>query len=435
MDDILNYLYELKREGIKLGLDTTRAFAEHLGNPQDKYKKIHIAGTNGKGSISSYIYNILRQRYNTGLYTSPHLIKFNERIIFNKEMISDDYIINFISENREYIDKLSKIKMNPTFFETTTVMAFKYFYDMHADYAAIEVGLGGRLDSTNIIIPEISIIGQIGYEHYQKLGCSLTSIAYEKGGIIKPGIPVVLQDKKPEVLAEIKKLSQVRKSKLILSEDYSKSTEPELYNFKMVFDLKTPLNEYHIESNNLGLYQVKNIKTAVAALENMDTSINKHDVESGIDKAIWHGRMEIIRASPLVIIDSAHNPPAASNLVPSFKKFIKKKPLLLIGMLSDKDVFSFLTIMRQLSDKIVLTMPNEPDRALDPDNIKDIASSIYRDVKIIKDPLSAYDYSLKNSDCILVCGSMYLIGDIMSREKVGILPFIDIGKKISKEIG
>ena len=163
IEETLDYLYGLKREGIKLDLEATREFANHLGNPEKNFKNIHVAGTNGKGSISSYTYNILRQKYDTGLYTSPHLIDFNERFIFNKEMISNDYIASFINENRKYIEELGIKKRNPTFFETTTVMAFKYFSDKKADYASVEVGLGGRLDSTNIVNPEISIICQIGY--------------------------------------------------------------------------------------------------------------------------------------------------------------------------------------------------------------------------------------------------------------------------------
>jgi Folylpolyglutamate synthase len=163
--DNLKFLYGLTREGIKLDLAITRQFAHMLVDPQNEFRSFHVAGTNGKGSTSAYIYNILRKKYHTGLYTSPHLVKFNERIIFDTHTIPDQYIESFIDENRPKIEKLGLENRNPTFFETTTIMAYRYFADQKAQYASVEVGLGGRLDSTNIIDPEASIITQIGYEH------------------------------------------------------------------------------------------------------------------------------------------------------------------------------------------------------------------------------------------------------------------------------
>ncbi len=424
IEETLNYLYNLKREGIKLNLDATRDFADHLNNPQNNFKSIHIAGTNGKGSISSYTYNILRQKYNTGLYTSPHLIDFNERFIFNREMISNEYIANFISENKKYIEELGIEKRNPTFFETTTVMAFKYFSDKKADYASIEVGLGGRLDSTNIINPEVSIIGQIGYEHYQRLGCSLTSIAYEKGGIIKENKPAVLLDNKPEVVKEIKKLSEIRNSKLILIDNYCRVSDLQYNISNLSFTLKTEYNEYDINTANSGLFQIKNIEAAISAIETLnENKINKKDIEKGINESRWPARFEVVSTDPLIIMDSSHNPPAANALVRSFKEIVNKKPLLLIGMLSDKDFFSYLSIMSDLSDSIILTRPDEPERSMDPYEIKKYANGLFKNITVIDDPIKAYDYAVKNSSCILVTGSMYLVGLLKKYIKSPVMPF------------
>ncbi|WP_337859946.1 folylpolyglutamate synthase/dihydrofolate synthase family protein [Ferroplasma sp.] len=423
IDDTLNYLYSLTREGIKMDLNATRALAEHLGNPQNKFKTIHIAGTNGKGSIASYIYNILGQKYKTGMYTSPHLIDFNERIIVDQQQIPDTYIIDFMEKNRSYIENLAVKYRNPTFFETTTVMAFKYFADMNADFAAVEVGLGGRLDSTNIVMPEISIIAQIGYEHYQRLGCSLTSIAYEKGGIIKEGKPVVLLDEKPEVVSEIKKLAEIRNSELKMVSNYCNVSDLKYSLDGMFFTLKTPLEEYKIKTTNLGLFQIKNISAAVTAIESIPDNPGKLAIEAGIAKARWPSRFEIISKDPLIIMDSSHNPPAASALVETFKTFVSQKPVLLIGMLNDKDYFSYMSIMRKLSDTVILTTPDDPERSLDPEALAKGMGNMFPNIKIIKDPVQAYNYAIENNKCVLVTGSMYLVGMLKKYLNSSVRPF------------
>ncbi|WMT53154.1 bifunctional folylpolyglutamate synthase/dihydrofolate synthase [Ferroplasma acidiphilum] len=420
----LDYLYNLKREGIKLDLTATQDFASHVGNPQSKFKTIHIAGTNGKGSIASYVYNILRQKYKTGMYTSPHLLDFNERIILDLNMIPDSYIIDFMNSNRDYIENLATVYRNPTFFETTTVMAFKYFADNNADYAAIEVGLGGRLDSTNIINPEVSVIAQIGYEHYQRLGCSLTSIAHEKGGIIKNGKPVVLLDNKPEVVAEITKIASVRNSKLVKVSDYCSITDLKFNLDGMSFKLQTPVEEYHITTSNLGLFQLGNISTAVASMELLpEGSPGKKSIEKGIRESRWPSRFEVISREPLVIMDSSHNPPAAHALVETFSNFVTQKPVLLIGMLDDKDYFSYMSILRKLSDSVILTTPDEPSRSLDPDALAAGIGHMFPSIRIIKDPVEAYNFAIQNYSCVLVTGSMYLVGMLKKYLGSSVRPF------------
>ncbi len=424
IDSTLDYLYNLKREGIKMDLKATMDFANHLGNPQNKFKVVHIAGTNGKGSIASFIYNILRQKYKTGMYTSPHLLDFNERIMLGLDPIPDSYIIDFVKSNRDYIEELAARYRNPTFFEATTVMAFKYFADDNADYAAIEVGLGGRLDSTNIVDPEVSIIAQIGYEHYQRLGCSLTSISHEKGGIIKKGKPVVLLDNKPEVVAEIRKIADVMNSRLVKISDYCSVKNLKYSLDGMAFTLETPVEEYNIKTTNLGLFQIGNISSAVASMELLPQgSPGKNIIEKGIMESRWPSRFEVITRNPLVIMDSSHNPPAASALVETFRTFVKEKPLLLIGMLDDKDYFSYMSIMRKISDTVVLTTPNEPGRSIDPHSLAAGIGNMFPHVRIIEDPVEAYNYAVASSQCILVTGSMYLVGLLKKYLNSSVRPF------------
>ncbi len=424
IETALDYLYNLKREGIKLDLTATQDFASHLGNPQSKFKVIHIAGTNGKGSIASYVYNILRQKYKTGMYTSPHLLDFNERIIFNLSTIPDSYIIDFVNSNRDYIEHLAAQYRNPTFFETTTVMAFKYFADNNAEYAAIEVGLGGRLDSTNIVSPEVSIIAQIGYEHYQRLGCSLTSIAHEKGGIIKNGKPVVLLDDKPEVVAEIEKIAAIKNSRLVKISDYC-SVKNLKFNLEgMSFNLQTPVEEYSINTSNLGLFQIKNIGATVAAMELLPQgSPGKNAIEKGIRESRWPSRFEVMSRDPLVIMDSSHNPPAANALVETFLNFVKQKPVLLIGMLDDKDYFSYMSILRKLSDSVILTTPDEPSRSLSPDLLAAGIGHMFPGIKVIKDPIEAYNFAIQNYSCVLISGSIYLVGMLKKYLNSSVRPF------------
>ncbi len=412
------------REGIKLDLEIMRDFSDMVGHPERRFKSFHVAGTNGKGSTATFIYNIMRQKYGTGLYTSPHLVNFNERIIYGLEQIDDGYIKDFVKKYRGAILDLAKGNRNPTFFETTTMLAFDYFASRGAEFAAIEVGLGGRLDSTNIIIPEVSVITQVGYEHADKLGCSLTSIATEKGGIIKSGIPVVLADEKPEVVRTIKSIASVRGANLIQTGSEAKVRNLEISEEGTSFTLKTSRDEYDLRTRLLGDFQVRNICTAVVSVENGDTvSLSSRQIEKGIGEARWPARVEVVKTNPKVVLDSSHNPPAAVSLVKTFKKVFRKKPLLVVGMLSDKDAYSYLSVMKGLSDSIIFTSPMEERRAMDPEKMDRLYGDMFKRHIVIKDPVQAYEYALEKSNLILVTGSMYLVGLIKGREDGKVMPY------------
>ncbi|BAB59910.1 folylpolyglutamate synthase [Thermoplasma volcanium GSS1] len=388
-----------------------REFADMLGHPERDFRSIHITGSNGKGSTSAFIYSILRQKFSVGVYTSPHLERFNERIIVDNEEVPDEYIDGFIEKYRPKFDELSKVNRNPTFFEVTTMMAFQYFKDRKVDYASVEVGLGGRLDATNIIMPEVSVIAQVGYEHADKLGCSLTSIAYEKAGIIKEGRPIVLQDDKPEVVNEVRRIAQVKHSPLITL-DRNKIKNLHVDENGTDFDFDGTNDTYHIHTSLIGDYQALNAATAILAVENSKVQVYKKDIETGISRTIWPGRLEIIDRSPLVIIDAAHNPPAANKMVRTVKKVFNREPTIVAGILSDKDAYSFFSVLRQLSGKIIFTTPEEKERAVDPNILMAQYGNLFRSARVIPDPISAFEHAKKVDDFVFVTGSIYLIGVI-----------------------
>ena len=420
----LDFLYNLKRKGIKLDLEVIRDFAKYLDNPQDSFQSFHISGSNGKGSTSAFIYNALQETTETALYTSPHLIDFNERIVSGRTLIPDAYIEKFIASNRDLIEELRVTLRNPTFFETTTLLAFSYFRSMKNSVASIEAGLGGRLDSTNIITPEVSVITTIGYEHTDKLGCSLEAISWEEGGIIKRGRPVVLGDTKGAVIKEMRRISDVRNSKLLLRIKECSAKNLEESEDGTSFDLTTSKDTYYIHTDLLGGFQIENISNAVLALEqSVDLNPGRAKIEKGISNTRWPGRMEIISKSPFIMVDSAHNPPAGHTLTYSYKRIFKEKPVLIVGMMSDKDIYSFMHAIRPISDEIIFTTPDEPDRAAKPEMLSDISGNIFREKHVIPNPYEALEYAKKHYGHILVTGSMYLVGIIKKFEGSSAQPF------------
>lgn len=420
----LDALYSLRREGIKLGLEIMQGFAPLLGNPQDDFQSVHVAGTNGKGSTSVLIYNILRQQHSTGLYTSPHLIRFNERIFLDLEMIDDGYISEFLDRVMPMIRVLSAEDRNPTFFEATTMLAFDYFSKKKAEYAAVEVGLGGRLDSTNILDPEVSVICNIGYEHFDKLGCSLDAIAFEKGGIIKKGKPFVLADNKPEVVRTLRRISELRNAPMYTVQGNSSISNLTLDATGTKFDLQGMKDSYRIESRLLGDFQVRNIAASVLASELIQShSVEKKAIEKGIREAVWPARMEIISSEPFILVDCAHNPPAARAFVNSYKRLFDRKPVLLLGMLSDKDWYTCVRTFSEIADEVIFTTPSEQERALDPYVLERYCGSFFKHSRVIPDLSEAYDHIRRNYGNIVVTGSIYLVGKVKEIEGSQILPY------------
>ncbi len=306
----------------KEGLDTTLALSAEYGDPHKAYKSVHVAGTNGKGSTTHTIASVLQEAgYKTGLYTSPHLKDFSERIRVNGKPIDEQYVVDFVENAKPLIDKLQ-----PSFFEITTIMAFQYFKDMGVDVAVIETGLGGRLDSTNIITPLVSIITNVSFDHVAQLGNTLEKIAGEKAGIIKPGIPVVVGEA-PENLRPI---YESKGSPIIWAED-----------------MEFPDVEFELK----GLCQDKNKKTILASLEvlKLDLDISAENIRQGMAHVVENtglmGRWQTIGTEPLIIADTAHNEGGIRYIAEQLKSMKYKTLRIVFGMVKDKDISTVLSLM------------------------------------------------------------------------------------------
>ncbi|MGB5528815.1 MAG: Mur ligase family protein, partial [Ignavibacteriaceae bacterium] len=308
----LKKLFSLHTFGIKLGLDNTIRFLEHLGNPQSSLKTIHIAGSNGKGSTSSFIASILQESgYKIGLYTSPHFVKFNERIVINGEQIDDEYIAGFVEEYEKYIDEHQL-----TFFEVTTAMAFKYFLEKKTDICVIETGLGGRLDATNVLNPLAVVITTISLEHTNVLGNTIAQIASEKAAIIKDGVRVFTGILEKEATEIIEQKCKETDSKLFKLKDFisnNKNNFKVLINDSIQAEINPPLK---------GNYQKINAALAALTISKTFTVVHKEKYLSGISDVVRNtglqGRYEYFHRKPTIIFDSAHNPEGVYNFLDEF---------------------------------------------------------------------------------------------------------------------
>lgn len=407
----LDKLFSLHTFGIKLGLDNITGFLNYLGNPQLNLKSVHIAGSNGKGSTAAFIASILQESdYKVGLYTSPHFVKFNERISINNVQISDDYIVNFINKHDKYIDEFEL-----TFFEVTTALAFQYFADRKVDYAVIETGLGGRLDATNVLKPLACVITSISLEHTSILGDTIEKIAYEKAEIIKPGAKVFIGKLPSEAEKLIEaKCSQIG-SQLFKIEDYTqeKGDLVELYTEEIeLIDWVIPLK---------GNYQKYNAALAGLVVTKI-IELDDHDViKQGIKHVIINtgiqGRYEYFHQNPVILLDSAHNPEGVKAFANEFVKEAQKyeKRILLFGAMRDKAIAQMLGTLIPLFDEILITKINY-ERSATVEEIKAIADSLGAKVQVCPDAKGCVDNFLQGSwkNCLVVLGSMYLIGEIKS---------------------
>jgi len=416
LESSLKKLFSLHNFGIKLGLDNIIAFINHLGNPQKKLKCIHIAGSNGKGSTASFIASILQEYgFNVGLYTSPHFVKFNERIVINGEEISDQYISDFINQNEKYIDERQL-----TFFEVTTAMAFTYFNEMNPDYCVIETGLGGRLDATNVLNPLAVVITSISLEHTNVLGNTIEQISAEKAAIINNSSKVFIGNLTKEAISIFEKKCKETSSTLFKLNDFTSDDEEEvnLNIDKLLLNLNPPIN---------GKYQKYN--SALAALTIAKT-FSLSDAEKyliGIanvtENTGLRGRYEYFHRNPTVIFDSAHNPEGLENFLIEFKKeyLVYKKRILIFGAMRDKSILEMLKMCTEYFDEILISDINY-ERAAKATEIKLLCDELKITSKIIEDPTTFIEQfsSLQTNDCLVVLGSMYLLGEIKRRLSIGI---------------
>ncbi|MCX6994065.1 MAG: bifunctional folylpolyglutamate synthase/dihydrofolate synthase [Kiritimatiellaeota bacterium] len=420
----LSRLYRLHAAGIKFGLETERVLLERLGHPEQGLGIIHVAGTNGKGSVCSMLEAVLRRSgLKTGLYTSPHLIRFNERIRINGRCISDETLAALIPRVDEQARDTAARPggQEVTFFEFTTALAFECFKREHVDIVVLETGMGGRLDATNVITPLVSVITGVSLEHTDYLGKDLSSIAAEKGGIIKPGRPVVIGPMAEEALPVIQRLAQERQARLIQAQDIV-AVKRKSQNLDG--------QQAGIESDNtsygglrcplIGRHQLENMGIAVAALEVLrdecGLSVTPRAVKEGLEMVRWPGRCQVLSKEPVTILDGAHNPEGAHILSQVLHELVKGQPVgLVAGMCADKDLGGFL---RALAGRIqrVWAVPLRTERSLPPGTIAAQAQVMGCPVAIASVPdalREASAWAAANRGVVCIAGSLYLAGEVL----------------------
>ncbi len=408
----IQYLYSLQKTGIKLGLENTYRLLDLLGNPQNHFKSIHIAGTNGKGSTSSFIASILSEmNLRVGLYTSPHLVRFNERVKVDGNEIEDDFLVRMVNLLRPEIEKIK-----PTFFEVTTAIAFRYFAEKEIDFGVIETGLGGRLDSTNVLLPKVSVITKIDLDHREFLGDTIEQIAREKAGIIKEGIPVIVSKNEENVKKVLKEVAAAKNSPVILvDENYSHSEfKQTLKNLKVKIFSKISDNEYKIISPMIGEFQIENLKTAIAAIEILFPKKNLNEkVLIGIKnlKFRLRGRFEVLNTNPTIILDTSHNSDAIKNFISSLNELIKTPKVAVFGIMKDKEIDNVITLIENSFEKIFLCQA-KTERALD---VKELSKKFniskietFNSVELALEQAIAQS---KDDYTVVVFGSNFIIGE------------------------
>ena len=412
INSALEKLFKLHTFGVKLGLDNVKHFLDHIDNPQRNLKAIHIAGSNGKGSTAAFIASILMEYgYKTGLYTSPHFVKLNERITINGEQIDNEYVAGFITEHWSYITEHAL-----TFFEVTSALAFEYFSNSKVDYAIIETGLGGRLDATNVLNPIAVVITSISLEHTNVLGTEISVIAKEKAAIIKQGTKVFIGLLDPEADAVVERKCNEENCELFRLQEYinEKDDRLELYTEEIELD------EWNVPLR--GKYQVYNSALAVLVVSNTFVLDDNRKITHGISNVIKNtgieGRFEYLHKGPDIILDSAHNIAGVREFLSEFNKSAGKyqRKVLLFGVMRDKAIEQMLIELGKSFDEIHLTQIDN-ERSAKIDELKKICFDIKIDA--LEEPvgMELINKFLKseNKDCLVVLGSMYLLGEVKSK--------------------
>ncbi|MCY6370583.1 bifunctional folylpolyglutamate synthase/dihydrofolate synthase [Clostridium ganghwense] len=421
------YIEDTARFSIKLGLSRTEKILELLGDPHKKLKCIHIAGTNGKGSTTSMITSMLKEAgYNVGMYTSPYIEEFEERIQINGVNIGKNELAEVITRVAEVIDKVKDMGYdNPTQFEIITCAGLLYFYEKKVDFAVIEVGLGGRLDSTNVITPILSVITSVSYDHMNILGETLSEIAFEKAGIIKKNTPVVLYPQQKEVEDVIEKVCKDMYSKLIkvkkdCVEFFGCTRGENEHQGKSLqnISIKGEYDTYDIRLSLLGKHQLLNCAVAIQVVEllkDQGIRIEKTHIIKALSKVKWMGRFEIMKSQPTVIIDGAHNVDGISKLKESVETYTKYDSLILIlGILADKQVYDMVKTIVPIAKKVICVTPHS-DRAELADKLKLEVEKCNKECEAVENYEKAYKLGLSycnKEDLLLISGSLYMIGDM-----------------------
>lgn len=424
----LGYLEGLGKFGIQLGMERIEGLLRELGNPEQKIKTVHVTGTNGKGSVSSMITNIiLAAGLKAGKFTSPHLVKYNERININGQDISDDDFATVISAVKVAADSIVKkgVCDQPTQFEILTAAAFLHFYLQKVDYAVIEVGLGGLWDSTNVITPVVSVITNVALDHTDRCGDTVARIAMQKAGIIKEKVPLVTAAEGEEALGPIVTMAMFKEAPVYLYGKAFHGTEVTSSMEGQKFTLHAG-DFYHsdYEIKLPGEHQIKNTSVAVVAaklLSKQDERINELALHLGVANTVWPGRLERISTAPDVILDGAHNPDGALALRKALDKYYPGQPVQFVfGMMGDKDMSGVIKTLITEKDTVHAVRVGNGERAAAAETL---TALIGTNALAESDLMTAYNKALQaagSNGIVCVCGSLYLVGEfkgLLEQEK------------------
>jgi dihydrofolate synthase/folylpolyglutamate synthase len=414
--EALDWLFGLEMIGIKLGLKNITELLHRLDDPQKEFRCVHVAGTKGKGSVSAMLASILRaQGYHCGLYTSPHLVDFRERIVVDGKAIPRKDLVRLTQLVRASVEEMGRVERAsyPTFFEVTTAIAFLYFAERGVHLAVIEVGMGGRLDATNVIEPEASVITRLELEHTQYLGATIESIAAEKAGIIKPGTPVVTLSQNPGTDRVIEEIAAANGS----SVDYIGRDVP--YTLKEATREGTRVlleGPGEVEVPLLGSYQAENVALAygaVLALRRRGVAIGDDAVTLGLKQVNWPARLELVGRAPFLIFDVTHTPGGAEVVAREVRRLFPGRIILVLGMLDDKDLNGVAEQFARISGKAIATSPHS-SRAFSAEKVERALRKHMSEVErrdSVADAVRTALLEAKPEDTVLVTGSLYTIGE------------------------
>jgi len=425
-EQALAWIHSTMRFGSKMGLQRIRKLTELLGNPERNLEYVHVAGTNGKGSVTAMVASALSANgYRTGRYISPYLEDFRERISIGDRMISREDLVGLVDEVRPAVEQMVREGEDyPTEFEVVTALAFLYYAHERCDYVALEVGLGGRFDATNIVTPAVSVITTISLDHTDRLGDTVDKIAWEKAGIIKPGVPVVTGVSDDEALRVIKARAEDLGSPLFTVSNKRRADvtwEEVSYSMEgQVMNIQGPDFRYeNVRVPLLGRHQQANAAVAVAALEfgkpkNREGKfrLDRTAVRHGVATTHWPGRLEVLSRNPLILLDGAHNPEGAKALGEALVSFPKRRTVCVLGILGDKSYREATASIAPLCDEVIVTRPDTP-RSLDPEVLAAEVKRYAPSVTVEPDLRKALDEASKRTgqdDMLLVSGSLYLVG-------------------------
>jgi dihydrofolate synthase / folylpolyglutamate synthase len=406
----LEWVYDLQKFGIKFGLSSTARLMAGLGNPQQHLRFLHIAGTNGKGSVAAMLSAILTLTgYNVGFYSSPHLINFAERFRLRDQDISDDEVLSLINQ----VKRVVAADEPPTFFEFVTAMALLYYAQKKADPVILETGMGGKLDATNIVHPLLSVITNIAMDHREYLGNSLQAIAAEKAGIIKAGVPVITFVRQPSALIPIQAAAAALHSPVYYGgKDFTARGQGDgRFRYQGLNKIFRGL-----KTNLIGRHQYRNAAVALAAIEILEEegwNIPEEIIRQGLRQVRWPGRLEVISERPLLLLDGAHNPAAATILAQALKNLSYRRLIMVLGIMADKDIDGILRRLLPLADVAIFSRP-QYIRAATPEKVKTLAKDLSPENYVIADLAEAIAKARELAgpdDLIVITGSLFTIGE------------------------